>query len=306
MELAVATDFNGSTGCPRASLKAIAEAGFTHLHWCHQWCTDFLYGKYELEQIRAWLKEFGLTLLDIHGSQGREKCWSATDFEYRRKAGVELVLNRARMLRELDGEGVLMMHMPMIRTTMDEKDRPDVLRQFEALCRSIDELAPELERLRVAVAVENVPYCTFELLDRLLAMYPPHLIGITYDSGHGNIQNSGGLDFMEQRKNRLMALHLHDNDSSGDQHLPPFRGNIDWDRLTGIIASSSYTGPASFELSIHNTPFADPDCEGPQDEAHVKPFLADSLERCSRVGRMIEEKRGKTSAEKSDLLEKTL
>lgn len=293
MKLSIATDFNGSTGCPLASLKAIAEAGFTHLHWCHQWCTDFLYGKHELAQIKEWLNEFGLTLLDIHGSQGREKCWSAADHEYRRKAGVELVLNRARMLRELEGEGVLMMHMPMILSGTADEERPAILKQFEALCRSLDELAPELERLHVSIAFENMAHCTFELLDRVLAAYPPHLVGITYDSGHGNILDSAGLDRIERRKDRLQALHLHDNDSSCDQHQPPFFGNIDWDRLTQIIASSSYTGPASFEVVMQNTPFFDPDHEMPQDEAHVKAFLADCFERCSRIGRMIEEKRRK-------------
>ncbi len=37
--LAVATDFNGSGGDPEPALRRIAEAGFTHLHWCHQWNT---------------------------------------------------------------------------------------------------------------------------------------------------------------------------------------------------------------------------------------------------------------------------
>ena len=37
MDIAVNTDFLGGTGSPKERLKAIAEAGFTHLHWCHQW-----------------------------------------------------------------------------------------------------------------------------------------------------------------------------------------------------------------------------------------------------------------------------
>ena len=68
MEVSIATDFNGSTGKPGKSMRQIAEAGFTHLHWCHQWCTDYLYSDSEIEQIGNWMKEFGLKLLDIHGS----------------------------------------------------------------------------------------------------------------------------------------------------------------------------------------------------------------------------------------------
>ncbi len=68
MNIAMATDFNGSTGKAETSLRLIAEAGFTHLHWCHQWCTDYLYSDSEIEQIGLWLKKYGLKLLDIHGS----------------------------------------------------------------------------------------------------------------------------------------------------------------------------------------------------------------------------------------------
>ena len=83
-QLAINTDFLRGTLSPEPYLRAIAEAGFTHLHWCHQWCTDFLYSRHEIAQYKAWLKELGLQLLDIHGSAGGEKCWFATE-EYRRR-----------------------------------------------------------------------------------------------------------------------------------------------------------------------------------------------------------------------------
>ena len=67
MDIAVNTDFLRGTGSPEAYLRLIAEAGFTHLHWCHQWNTDFLYGPAELAQYGEWLKRYGLKLLDIHG-----------------------------------------------------------------------------------------------------------------------------------------------------------------------------------------------------------------------------------------------
>ena len=43
-----------------------------------------------MEQIAAWLREYGLSLLDLHGSAGVEKNWAGAE-EYRRRAGVELV-----------------------------------------------------------------------------------------------------------------------------------------------------------------------------------------------------------------------
>lgn len=111
MKLSIATDFASSTGEPASALRVIAEAGFTNIMWCHHWCDDFLYGRDEIAHIKGLLRDFGLVLSDIHGSQGVEKCWHSP-VEYRRKAGVELVSNRIRMLRELDGDGTVMMHVP--------------------------------------------------------------------------------------------------------------------------------------------------------------------------------------------------
>ncbi len=100
MNLAVNTDFICGVNSPEPMLRAIAEAGFTHLHWCHQWCSDFLYGPAELEAIQSWLRKYNLALLDIHGSAGQEKCWFST-VEYERRAGVELVANRLEMFARL-------------------------------------------------------------------------------------------------------------------------------------------------------------------------------------------------------------
>ena len=280
--IAINTDFLSGKGSPEHILKAIAEAGFTHLHWCHQWNSDFLYSRSELAQISQWLREFHLSLLDIHGSQGVEKCWHSP-VEYERQAGVELVLNRVRMMHELGGIGALMMHIPATYNCPGF-DRASVLEHFDALKRSLDELLPELEKYGVRIAVENMAWDSFELIAEVMRLYPEKYLGITYDSGHGNIGEGRGMDLLEPLKKRLQALHLNDNDGSGDQHQPPFYGTVDWTRMTKLIAESSYQGrPLSFELSIRNTPFYDADLGVEQKPESVRAFLADAHERCEKV-----------------------
>jgi hypothetical protein len=44
------TDHVQGTGCPEPYLGQIAAADFTHIHWRHQWNTDFLYAEPEVEQ----------------------------------------------------------------------------------------------------------------------------------------------------------------------------------------------------------------------------------------------------------------
>lgn len=299
MDIAINTDFLTSTRSPEPWLKAIAEAGFTHLHWCHQWNTDFLYSADEIKQIALWLKTYGLKLLDIHGSTGVEKMWHSP-VEYQRRAGVELVKNRAIMLRELGGTGSLMMHAPILSVRQTEEQKDQALLRYEAYRRSLDELMPCLEKYGALIAIENMAHENFELLGRVLADYPEDRIGITYDSGHGNIGAAQGLDLLTPLRSRLQALHLNDNDTTGDLHQPPFYGTVDWNRMTDILADSGYRNrPLSFELSIRNTPFFDKTKEPPvnQDPEKIHAFLADAYERCAKVVSLYESKCGASPEE---------
>ena len=280
MKIALNTDYYAGTGSPELPLRYLAEAGFTHVHWCHQWCTDFLYGKAELDAIGGWMRELGLTLLDIHGSAGNEKCWFSP-VEYQRRAGVELVRNRLEMFTELGGTGALMMHVPFLRSGQDETEQKLMRLRFDALRRSLDELLPEMKHRNIPIAVENMWADNWEMLNALLDAYPPELVGITYDSGHGNSDALKQLELLNARRDRLMALHLHDNDGQGDLHQPPFYGTVDWDRLAEILADSSYRREPSFEIAMRNTPFFDSEAKEQKPES-IRAFLENAMNCCSR------------------------
>lgn len=299
MNIALNTDFLTSRLSPEKYLRLISEAGFTHLHWCHHWNTDYLYSSYEIAQYKKWLKKYNLKLLDIHGSMGQEKLWFSTE-EYQRKSGVLLVLNRIIMLDELEGSGSIMMHIPVYRSsTTDPAERTNVAATTEALKRTLDELLPYLEKYHTKIAVENTRNDTFEVIADLMNTYSPEHLGITLDTGHANIDEAKGLDLMENHLDRLEALHLNDNDRSGDLHQPPFYGTLDWERIAGMVAKSSYpaTGrPLSFELAMRNTPFMVKDVEATaQPEDKISAYLADAYDRCVKVVGLYEKALGKSA-----------
>ena len=281
MKLSLTSDFAGSRGEPATSLKALAEGGFTNVLWCHHWNDDFLYGRDEIDYLKSLFREFGLALSDIHGSQGVEKCWHSP-VEYCRKAGVELVANRIRMLREMDGDGTIMMHVPNFSIN-DDASRPVVQEHFDALCRSLDELMPLLEEADTAISAENMWMDSWELMEELLARYPADRLGICYDSGHANANGNKQIGSLDRNKGRLIALHLDDNDGTGDQHQPPYYATVDWDRLARIIAESSYKRPLSFELSMMNTPFRIEGLTAEQQPYEARlAFVKDAHARCAR------------------------
>ena len=239
--LSLTSDYRQGTGNPEPYLRDMAAHGFTHVHWCHQWNTDFLYTPSEIRQIGRWLKAYGVQLLDLHGSVGPEKCWFSL-FEHERRAGVELVRNRIAMAARL-GSDVVIMHA--LRWQPDTEGNPE---RWPQLLRSLDALEPYARCHGVRLAIENMPADDFAGIYRLFAAYGPEYLGLCYDSGHGN--DGEGLSHLQTVKDRLISIHLHDNDGSGDQHLVPFAGTVDWPRLAGILASASYAKCVSMESNM--------------------------------------------------------
>ncbi len=272
MKLSMTSDYAAGTGCPEPYLRQIADAGFTHVHWCHQWCTDFLYSRHEIARIAAWLKEYNLSLVDLHASAGQEKRW-VSPREYERQAGCELVENRIDMAARL-GADVVIMHTG--GEPDDEAEREVFWRQLH---QSLDALRPFAKERGVRIAIENGGNDDFRVLRTLFGEYEASYLGLCYDSGHGNIGGKG-LDHLDGVRDRLISVHLHDNDGGSDQHLVPFDGTADWQRLAGLMAHSSYTKCVSMETSMRHYEN--------QDEAEV---LRRAFERGQELTEMIAEAR---------------
>lgn len=267
------TDYCGDRGCPEPSLRQIAEHGFSRVHWCHHWNSDFLYGEAEIRQIGRWLRDFKLELNDLHASHGAEKCWVSAR-EYERRAGVELVHNRLQMTAQL-GADVIVLH------TNSEPEAPAERETFWcSLRRSLDELQPRSRQTGVRIALENGQT---GILDRLLADYPADFLGLCYDSGHGNLGDGQGLDWLDRHQDRLLAIHLHDNHGQADEHDIIFSGTVDWPRLAGILAASSYGKCLNHESNVRRNGLAGGE------------FLARSYQAGERLQQLVDAARGQAN-----------
>ncbi len=267
--LSIATDYAADKGCPEPYLRRIADAGFSHVHWCHHWNDDFLYDDAEVEQIARWLREFGLRLTDLHGTSGVEKRWTSSS-EYERLAGVALVRNRIAMTARLGADAVVMHIEPH---GGDDKYGGAYWSQ---LFRSLDELRPAAREHGVRLAIE-LGDC--DPIVKVLARCEPDFVGLCYDSGHGN-RRPDGIGWLDSLKNRLVAIHLHDNDGSGDQHRIPFTGTVDWGRLMPVIAASSYAKWVNIEVGMGHEPYKDETA-----------FLAAAFGAATKLAAMLDESR---------------
>jgi sugar phosphate isomerase/epimerase len=75
-------------------------------------------------------------------------------------------------------------------------------------------------------------------------------VGVCFDSGHAHAFSNDDLDF-DLFKDRIFAVHLHDNDQTADLHLLPFDGNIDWNMVVDKLHYCNYAGPITLEIHYH-------------------------------------------------------
>jgi sugar phosphate isomerase/epimerase len=119
---------------------------------------------------------------------------------------------------------------------------------------SIRELAGEAEEYGVKIAVENGPlndptFLTIADHLRIISEVSRDNVGVCIDVGHANVgMKLKPADVLRQVGSLTWALHLHDNDGAGDQHLPPGRGNIDWADVVKALKEIRYEGSLNIEF----------------------------------------------------------
>lgn len=95
-----------------------------------------------------------------------------------------------------------------------------------------------------------------EILELLADAAHPAL-GITLDTSHANVMGLNVAQVVRDFGAKLIATHISDNDGSGDQHLIPGYGKLDW---TAIIAAFREIGYAGiFNLEIPGARHANPE-----------------------------------------------
>lgn len=119
---------------------------------------------------------------------------------------------------------------------------------------SIRKLAGEAREHGVKIAVENGPlndptFLTITDHLRIISEVMQDNVGVCIDVGHANVgMKLKPADVIRQVGSLTWALHLHDNDGVGDQHLPPGKGNIDWGDVVKALEEIRYEGSLNIEF----------------------------------------------------------
>jgi len=200
-----------------------------------------------LRTMRRALRASGLRLHSIHLPGDVINGLSSLSAETRRSAVGEAT-QLGRVLAELDGR-MLISHAG--GPVEDEDTRPACV---EAARESLAELAGTCRPLGVKLAVENAlpgrPRLGIELgeLLEITEGIAPATVGFCLDTSHANLSSSDSVAFLRALGNRLISLHLSDNDGKTDLHAPPFTGTVDWQAFMTELGRLDYQGVLMFEV----------------------------------------------------------
>lgn len=202
--------FFGVSGIPvEERVRLISEAGFD----CVMTSADRRFPNGPLGYQVKLLKEYGLQLSSLHMIY---EYYTLPLFWQKGLKGDWLTRRLIRDVRLAKKYGFtcVVTHLYGTYSEVGEKR----LRKVLKVC----------EKCNVPLAIENIddPELFAQVFERIESPY----MKFCYDSGHNNFVDKD-CDYLKKYGDKLVALHLHDNDGVKDLHTLNKFGNIDWKKI---------------------------------------------------------------------------
>jgi len=123
--------------------------------------------------------------------------------------------------------------------------------------RSVRTLIAIAKKLGVEISIENTPEPFHFLVKRMqdFALFYSELgsdadLGITLDIGHANT-NQQVFDFIEKFADKIVHVHISDNEGKYDSHRGIGYGKIDWEAVAKALRIINYKGRVMLESIDH-------------------------------------------------------
>lgn len=211
------------------TIDAIRNAGFTNvfIQWYNR---DW---KPTQEEQLEYIRKKGLNIIFAHlGYQNINDLW------LEKEAGDKLVDRYKNDIKICRNNNI-----PMVIMHLTSKS--EAPKYNEIGLKRLQEIVDYAQKLNIKVAFENTKIKGY--LDYVIDNIKNKNVGICFDSGHYHVHFNDELDFLKF-KDRIFAVHLHDNDKSDDLHLIPFDGTLNWSNVVKNLKECNYSGPITLEL----------------------------------------------------------
>lgn len=260
MKLATTTgDLVYYCNSPAEAVRNFEGTGFKHLDytfWRTAWGDKPILKDGWFEPVKAAKEEadrLGYDFIQAH-SPGLNCLDPNRDIE-------EIVLANLRCIEACGYLGIkkIVVHPGSTDRLSAPEDREEYYRLVK---KFYQRLFPAMEKYGVKVLVEN-GCSAFLLKGSELADFIDYcdhpLMGVCWDTGHGNMHTESVYDEITALGERLEALHVQDNFGERDNHLAPYMGTLDLDALMNALIDGGFAargGYFTFEcdsiISQHN------------------------------------------------------
>ena len=258
-ELAVAVQYENKKVSVIETIDAIKKANFKNVFI--QWY-DNAFWEYSQEKQVEYIKSLGLNIIFAHlGYQNINSIWNEGE------EGEALVERYQRNIKECKDNGIDLVVMHLTSKNVAPKYN-------ELGLDRIKRITDYAKEQGVKVAFENTKIRGY--LEYVLGNIKDEHVGMCFDAGHfhAHFDDDFNHDFV---KNRIFAVHLHDNDKSSDQHLLPFDGTLNWNIVVDKLKDCNYSGPVTLELCYRNNYLED----------DVNSFYKEGYNRGEKINKMF-------------------
>ena len=242
-----------STGCFYQDsifdcLETISRGGFNIIEICSLPAHLNYHDADTVARAAHRVEELGMEAYSFHAPFSDHIDISSSDASLREQALVE-ILQAAEAAAMFQVRYFVIHPGPEHWDFNEEKQRLDRLKWA---AETLNRVAERCKELGIGCILENkLPHLLFARTSDMLwilSTMDSVDVGVCLDTGHANL--TGDIySVMHKLGPHLRMIHAHDNHGTGDEHLAPGNGNIDWNRLLTELDRTGFRGGFILELA---------------------------------------------------------